>query len=111
MVLGESACWMSKFQRIEYGLCMSGLRNETACPAKVARPAEEPAGREKPFGKGLLSVVCAAAGFTRPLLGHGDGGGLAEALLVDFRVGGVVAGDGQVRDGHGRDEHAECSAE
>ena len=48
---------------------MSGLRNETACPAKVARPAEEPAGRVKPFGKGLLNVLCAAAGFTRSLLG------------------------------------------
>ncbi len=90
---------------------MSGLRNETACPAKVARPAEEPAEPGEAGREGIAQRALRGCGIHQAAAGNGDGGGLAEALLIDFRVGGVGAGDGQVGNGHWRDEDAEGSAE
>ena len=69
-MLALSECWTSKFQRSEYGLSMSGLRNETACPAKVPRPADEPDALEMPVGNGLLiRTVPACSGLSRLVLG------------------------------------------
>src|ERR1035438_2213171 len=65
MVFALNVCWISKFQRSEYGLFISGFRKLTACPRKVESPCDEPEGCTKPEGNGLLSV---AAGLRKLLL-------------------------------------------
>src|SRR5579883_3121997 len=57
MVFAASSCWMSKFQRSEYGLLIFGLRKFTVWPAYVASPCEAPTGCWIPPGNGLLRLA------------------------------------------------------
>src|SRR5215467_3705826 len=51
------ARWMSRFQRIEYGLSGFGLKNVMLCPRNVFTPRADPVGCWSPVGNGLSRVT------------------------------------------------------